>query len=522
MEMRRFLRVTGFLTMTLGKRAIHIDELQSRLERVGLTSEAVEKSENYEAQQTFLAMAFRKTGESSWEFKHKSFGEYLAAEYIAEDLDRAISKKEDPDLPDQFLWDKKDDEVATSWIDLFASSGLAPEVQLFLEPMLGRWRPFVRGEGYRANPEGLPDLLNRCGMMYTRIIKERDVEKLTYNAREMKVDPTMAVANVETAILALGCYCARTLSTPEEEVYFEIEKLAPHGWTKMLSLVRQSVDLSNAAVAERLFKGISLANGAGIVLPGQFFPGLFLPFVRITGIQADRAAGRIGHDYDVSSSFDDRAMTLNSTIRNLSSLTVRAISSLTLSAVPISSPIPGRLSDRFLSFSRLLGRRSSRGVQLPAAVLHGSDLSGINLQGAQLVYSFLGRSDFSSANLEGVDFTGSRLFEADFRGARMHLCVLRGCVLKNANLTGADLTDADLTRADLRGAQLAKADLTNVDLTGADLRGSDLTEATLRNATMTGARLNNANFADADLSDTNLELVDVSGARNWPLPPSNS
>ena len=98
-QMRKLLRLTGFCAMSRGRRAVHLDDLQSMLGDAGLSEETVQDKNNYQAERTFLTFAFAKTGQASWEFKHKQFGEYLAAEYIAERFDVAIKRVPDPDEP---------------------------------------------------------------------------------------------------------------------------------------------------------------------------------------------------------------------------------------------------------------------------------------------------------------------------------------------------------------------------------------------------------------------------------------
>ena len=281
-DMRHFLRVAGFCTMAFGSGSIHIDQLQEMLGNVGLTPEAVQKKENYEAQQTFLSFTFHKVGQSSWEFKHKSFSEYLAAEYIGEALGRTIAEKEDSDLPGHYQWEIKDGEVAILWAELFARNTLTPEVQLYLGPMLGCWTEFIRNEDYENRPKGLKRLLDRCGPMYVRFVREKDMEHLTNIARQSGIEPTRALVNFGMATLILGSYCARSLSTESEKAYFEVERVCPNGWWKMLNAIMRYADFSNIGIARRLFLGVSLVSDEGILFPGNYCPGVLLPFLRIS------------------------------------------------------------------------------------------------------------------------------------------------------------------------------------------------------------------------------------------------
>jgi hypothetical protein len=59
-QMRKLLRLTGFCTMFLAKREVHIQDLQGLLADSGLSAQLVQNKQNYQAERTFLSFAFLK------------------------------------------------------------------------------------------------------------------------------------------------------------------------------------------------------------------------------------------------------------------------------------------------------------------------------------------------------------------------------------------------------------------------------------------------------------------------------
>ncbi len=81
--MRHLLMVSGFTTFCLNKRDLHIKDLEKFISKEKpFGSIDTDVSDELRAQQTLLSFHFYTSDKQSWEFKHKSFGEYLSAEYI--------------------------------------------------------------------------------------------------------------------------------------------------------------------------------------------------------------------------------------------------------------------------------------------------------------------------------------------------------------------------------------------------------------------------------------------------------
>jgi len=133
----------------------------------------------------------------------------------------------------------------------------------------------------------------------------------------------------------------------------------------------------------------------------------------------------------------------------------------------------------------------SGGLQMRAASLSQTDLSGQDLKWADL-----SEADLRQANLSGADLLGADLSNADLGEANLESAVLRG-----ADLSGAKAGKAVLAQADLHWAVLRNTDLSEADLRGADLQGADLENANLDGANLEGADMRKVHIAGAVLPD---------------------
>jgi uncharacterized protein YjbI with pentapeptide repeats len=109
------------------------------------------------------------------------------------------------------------------------------------------------------------------------------------------------------------------------------------------------------------------------------------------------------------------------------------------------------------------------GANLEGANLEGANLIGANLQGANLEGAFLVGAFLVGAFLKGANLEGAFLVGANLEGA-----FLRNANLRNANLEGANLEGAFLEGANLEGANLEGANLEGANLEGANLKNTIL------------------------------------------------
>ncbi|MDY6806708.1 MAG: pentapeptide repeat-containing protein [Cyanobacteriota bacterium] len=130
------------------------------------------------------------------------------------------------------------------------------------------------------------------------------------------------------------------------------------------------------------------------------------------------------------------------------------------------------LSGANLSGAHLI-RTNLRGADLSSANLSGANLSGANLSGANLSGADLRRADLRDADLRRANLRDANLKGADLSGANLSGANLSGANLNAANLSGANLSGVDLISADLSGAYLSGAYLSGACLS--DLKWNNQT-----------------------------------------------
>lgn len=95
------------------------------------------------------------------------------------------------------------------------------------------------------------------------------------------------------------------------------------------------------------------------------------------------------------------------------------------------------------------------------------NLRRANLEDAKLTRANLRAADMCDTNLRDAYMRGAYMRDANLRGADLRRANLRDANLQSANLVDANLSDADLRRANLEGANLQGAkNLDTADLTG--------------------------------------------------------
>lgn len=169
-----------------------------------------------------------------------------------------------------------------------------------------------------------------------------------------------------------------------------------------------------------------------------------------------------------------------------------------------------------------LRRVNLQGAQLQAANLESADLEEAylletNLQGANLIDADLQRAflreanlrfaSLERANLKGAHLDGAYMWLTDLFAADLRKTSLQWAHLQGANLEKADLREADLEQSFLQGCHLERCLLQKANFEGANLSNAFLDESNLE-----GGSLYNASLVGASLVSTNLEKVNLEGA----------
>ncbi|TRT94045.1 MAG: hypothetical protein EWV62_18145 [Microcystis aeruginosa Ma_OC_LR_19540900_S633] len=117
---------------------------------------------------------------------------------------------------------------------------------------------------------------------------------------------------------------------------------------------------------------------------------------------------------------------------------------------------------------------------LERAYLERANLYSANLERANLYMANLERANLERANLKRANLYEANLYGAYLAGAYLEGANLERANLYGANLEGANLERANLERANLKGANLEGANLERANLEGAFLRGANFKDANVK------------------------------------------
>ncbi|EJR43649.1 pentapeptide repeat-containing protein [Bacillus mycoides] len=155
------------------------------------------------------------------------------------------------------------------------------------------------------------------------------------------------------------------------------------------------------------------------------------------------------------------------------------------------------LTDSDFSYSTMTGL-------LQQSVCINSQFIKCNFKGGDCSNSDFTNANFSGANLEGVNFSNANLSNVNFKGAN-----LKGAIFTNANLSKVDfsniyLDDTYSLECDFTNALLADTNFTTLDLTKSKMKGTKLIRANLSFANLSKMDLSNINLKYAKVVNSNL------------------
>jgi uncharacterized protein YjbI with pentapeptide repeats len=386
--------------------------------------------ENAQASVTRLLTAFYfrrsgsdSTGEETFEFTHKSFGEYLTAKRIVREV-RLIPQKltAHQSNPDDG-WDER--EALRRWVVLCGSTTMDEYLFNFILDE-------VRLQ-YQADPtEVVTWQQTFCSLMGLMLRQGMPMERLAPRPNNYQEEFRQSL-NAEDSLLAvLGVLQSITKKISN------IEYPSPDAFGELLARL---LGQRTSGVNPMSFHVLTYLNLSGCNLMARD-----LRKANLRGANLSRA------DFFGANLREANLREANLCEANLCEANLRE-----------ADLREADLSRADLSQANLCEANLSR-ADLSQANLCEADLRGADLIGACLFEADLHEACLFEANLCEADLRRADLSRAD---------------LSEANLRGADLSRADLSLACLNGADLNETDLNGADLSRADLSLADLTQKQL-------------------------------------------
>ena len=363
----------------------------------------------------------RSSGDPTFVFTHKSFGEYLTARRLARAIERVNRELERRYQNPDEGWDERD--ALKHWAQICGPSAITQYLH-----------PFLLNEIKLRSVEQLAQWQNRLCKLFSYMLR------LGMPMEQLQITPFKEVLfqsrNAEESLLVALNACSQL--TKQISVVEQSDPTAFGAWFRRIQGQRSGDEFVLAALCMS-FLDLSRAYLDMGDFYGANFDGGYLESINAT--YTCFAAGSF----------------VNATIRN------------------------SRLGRANLDGANLQGANLEgadlQGANLKAAFLFGANLEKANLPGADLQGAILTRVNLEGANLQEANLEGANLEGANLKEAKLVGAKLVGANLEGANLNGAKLQRANLERAKLQGANLRRAKLEGAKLEGANLKGANLEEA---------------------------------------------
>jgi hypothetical protein len=218
------------------------------------------------------APEIKKGEETGFEFVHKSFSEYLVAELVARTIDRITHRIDD--FESKETWQLGAQEATQSIAEMLAVRVIPREVQEMLEPMMGSFIAFYRGQKVEDTVSselrlaGLGRVRERFEELYSGVLSGkalRIVTELTGLAPLLS-SPLEAYANYSLGVVLVGAAAARRIRSESSKVVdladFCLEPFEGALWRWLMLVHAGSVHIDDE-IASRLYKGIDLGTREG-------------------------------------------------------------------------------------------------------------------------------------------------------------------------------------------------------------------------------------------------------------------
>jgi uncharacterized protein YjbI with pentapeptide repeats len=394
-------------------------------------------------------------GEKTFEFTHKSFGEYLTAKRLVRGIGRIHNEMQSHQQDLDRGWNGR--QALKHWtmlcgpslMDEYLFQFLCDEIQLQPREQASQWQ------------KTLSDLM---GTMLKAGLPMEELKLPTY------YEASRQARNAEEALLAALNACARQTQAVSQVVWSSPETFG--SWLTKTQGQRTSWEKNTLAFSCLGWLDLTGCNLMGQDLTYASLEGAILDHARLDHARLDHAR--------LDGARFNRAR-LNNVRFNRASL-----------------------NGASLDYARLDGAR------LDHASLFGASLDYARLDGASLFDASL-----DHASLDGASLDGASLDSASLDSARINRARLDHASLEHASLVGASLNHASLDGASLNHASLDAASLNHASLDGASLVGARLNHASLDHASLVGASLVGASLFSASLNGASLQDVSWSQETQW-------
>jgi uncharacterized protein YjbI with pentapeptide repeats len=486
-------------------RTTTIKEIENRCVSSGMNSLLEKFKEGAKDSLTRLLVAFyfRKfgnrssTNEESFEFTHKSFGEYLTAKGIVRSVKRMHEELERRKINYGGGWGEG--EALLHWIklcgpvsiDQYIFTFLINEIALLADELgvseIAKWQHSL---------SNLLEFVLRQGMPVEGLSPRPTFKEEVRQARH-------AVASLLISLNA----CARMTRT--------VSIINWPSTTTFGNLLSEIQGQRSSGEVELAFKCISFLSLTGQILTGKDLRGANLKGSNLQGVNLKEAnlqeADLEGVDLRESNLEHinlNKAILRRANLHNVKLLGAKLQATNCLETNFMGADI------RQVNFKNAyLERANFQEANLHSTNLEDANLQEANLQGAKLPGATLKRTDLQRANLQEADLQKANLQWAKLQRALLQRAKFQKAYLRGAQFQFADCKETNFQQANLQEAKFQKANLQKAKLQGAMLQWANFQDADLQQAELQVAKLQSAKLNGANLQGANFQLANLIGAK---------
>lgn len=275
-QMRKFVQAIAWEMYSTGREALDVSEGLPILRSI--LPEATEENLSELAEVTIVNQPeLTKGEETGFEFVHKSFSEYFAAEMICTKIEEVCFRVAQWG-GDGETWRMSAKEATGSLAGVFAIRLLTAEVQEMLEPMLDDFLAFLKGPSARPAPKAIASNRKTKLLRLEMLLQDfggggllRDVVGATHSSR-VSISELESFGNYASALLFIAVALARRQNAHSGESACRVQ-IAPATLIRLLHIVlagEVQIDLSYANRGLRLID----ARRPGVEKAEVFFPPL--------------------------------------------------------------------------------------------------------------------------------------------------------------------------------------------------------------------------------------------------------
>jgi energy-coupling factor transporter ATP-binding protein EcfA2 len=262
-EMRQFLRALAWSMYSRTQDSLSVEDVGPIARRIFPGADEAALADLTEVA-IVNAPEIQRGEETGFEFVHKSFSEYLVAEHIALVIEGIIHRV--PDINGNEAWREGLVEAARSISEVLAIRVIPAEVQEMLEPMLGSFVTFSKGEkvdelvSKSSQEDGLRRVKQRFQEIFDQVLKgnsQLDIEEATRGV-STDVGRLDGYSNYLIGVVLIGAAASRRSS----ESAFDLEPWNGCFW-RWLMLIHAGGTV-HRELASRLYRGTRLGSQPGL------------------------------------------------------------------------------------------------------------------------------------------------------------------------------------------------------------------------------------------------------------------